>query len=673
MKHARFGRLMGVALLATAGCKKGEEASDGASPHASPAEGGDGGSTRSAGRTSGTKKDPKPDAPPLLPDVPMAALGARAGHVPGGLLYLSLRAAPTQAWCKTLPWPSEAEREAAEAARDIGFDPLAGDWLEHFSVPEDAVVSMTLLRPIDDGLDAVEASMRGFATGGDEDYEIAAIVPPRPREEIPSPPAGSGPSEAVKTAIRRDGAAAGYHSRIHVPSRDPAKTSAAISAMFDGADRTKGTEICRGLPGALSCVAEGGGVIMLRDETAAVVVDLVFFMLSSPEDPSITWAPTLKTALAVEPAAIPHAAALGGDAAAWLDPQPLARLHAMDRLERAIDAGSWVDDWPREAGDQLSRIDRFAELAEAPRLFPGVQLEATAQGKDLHARATWPVAGPLWGRLGASMIAAPASPSEVPKIAALCDSAVLCFRTQGIPDMRAMGKTLATKGFGGDFEKVMRRIERDEDYTFSLLLGGAWANLLAAGAAFPDSMSGAEAGVARSARDAAMRAEGFGGSVRSFSVSGFFRFESDYVFYARAKGSDVGVAQGLLALSGEPTREIELSGSQGPTTVMDTRASAPRAQVFLQSAQDEGGAGWLALADAPDRFSWLLGLPVEVSEAPAAYLEFPDLLTLVLSFGGGGDRTVEDMRGWLRGRKLRFVIDLADGAPRMRAALTGPP
>jgi hypothetical protein len=667
--------VLGLVLATAAACKETKEDAASAEAHdrgAQPDPDGD--------RTPTPKKktkDPDPEAPPLLPPLELAALGARPGHVAGGLVYLSMRASPTQAWVKSLPWPSDALREAAEAAREIGFDPLAADWIEHFAIAEDAIVSATLMRPLDAGVADAQARMETIATGLDDDpgltgEKIEEVAPPP--GIVPPPTPTPGPSsatvDAVRTASRGFLKAAGHHSRVHLPSRDPARTRTAIVGMFKENDRTRGAEACVGVTGPSACLAESSGVIMLRELDDAVVVDLVMFAVSSTDGSPSQWKPTLEAALAEPSATIEHAASLAGDAAMWLDPAPLARLQALHRVGNAMSSAAWATDWPSDIAWELKRVRAFAPLAEAPRIFPGVQIEAVAQGKDLQARATWPVAGALWGRMGASMIATPPSPSPVPKIEALCDGAVICFRTQGIPDVRALAKSLATKGFSGDFEHVMRRLGRDEEFSFALVLAGGWANLLASGASFPESMSGTEAGIARTVRDAAMRAEGFGGSVRSLAMTGFFRFETDYVLYSRAQVGDVGAATGLLALSGEPTREVDLADGRGKATLLDTRAQSPRAQVLLRKDEGEATAGWIALADAPDRFSWLLSLPTETTEAPTAYLEFPDLLGLVAPMAGGD---LEDMRGWLRSRRLRFLLDLSGGAPRLQASLTGPP
>jgi hypothetical protein len=660
---------MGVLLAMAASCTRDRDKEDAAdaAAHATHGKRGD------ADGPSKPRPKSVPEAPPLLPELELAPLGPQPGHLAGGLLVVSLRAAPAQAWVKSLPWPREAQQEAARAAAEIGFDPLAADWTSHFALAEDAIVSATLLRPLDVGVADAQTRMISIATGLDDEgpgnVKMEEVAPEG--GIVPLPGASSATVDAVKTASRELLRSAAHHSRVHLPSRDPARTRDAIVGLFRPRDRTRGAEACAGITGVAACVAESNGVVMLRELDAAVVADIVIFALPSSEGPPREWKPTLEAVLGEPAAEIEHAAALGGDAAMWLDPAPLSRLQALHRVGNAMSSAEYATDWASDIAWELRRVQAFAPLAEASRLFPGVQLEATANGKDLHARATWPVAGPLWGRMGASMIAAPPSPSPVPKIEALCEGAVICMRAQGIPDMRALGKTLVTGGFAGDFEQVLDRLGRDEEYGFALVLGGAWANLLAAGAAFPESMRGAEAGIARSIRDAAMRAEGFGGSVRSLAMTGFFRFETDYVLYTRARADDVSTATGLLALSGEPTREVDLADGRGKATVLDTRSQSPRAQVLLRKDDGEATSGWVALADAPDRFAWLLALPSETADAPAAYLEFPDLLGLVSAFGGG-DAAIDDMRGWLRNRRLRFVLELSGGAPRLRASLTGP-
>ena len=74
--------------------------------------------------------------------------------------------------------------------------------------------------------------------------------------------------------------------------------------------------------------------------------------------------------------------------------------------------------------------------------------------------------------------------------------------------------------------------------------------------------------------------------------------------------------------------------------------------------------GWIAVADAPDRLSWLLGLPRDRSIAPAAYFEIPDLLRLVSAIPEA-DREMGSLRAYVGGRSLRIAFDVIDGRPRV--------
>jgi hypothetical protein len=714
--------------FAPGGCKNTDDApaDSGAVPLAHKPASDDGG--RSAGDDGGEPQPAADGGEKLLPSQTYAPLGNQPGYIGDGFIYAAFRAKETHAWLKTLPIPSDVEREATRAESEIGFNPLRTDWLEYFAVPADAVVSVTLLRPLDDGIGAARIALadatKEYATEYDEygrvfgekkaeewkeerkedakaetkaeeaeeakeDPMPIAFVPPKPPppppppadlEEEELPPVGieepfAAPEPEPKVELPAPIAALGamgFHSRVHLPSSDVAKTHQALARMFDAEDHRRGDEACAGIPD-VECVSDGRAVIALRDESAAVVIDFVAFE-SRLEDSSVTWSPVVRKAISARPAKVPNADAMGGHAAMWLDPSQLSRLAAVDKLGSVVRNLEWDPDWKSNGASNLARLEKIDALVAATRMFTGVRVEAVAEGESLAARATWPLAEQgMVGRIGASLLASRPSSAQVPTVAALCDGALMCMRTQRLPDARPLLKRLAVDGFGGSAKEVFDRLDRDEEYTFTLLMGGAWANLLAASMTIPDAMDGTEATVARTVLDAMMRAEGYGGALQSLSISGFLRFDLKYALYVLAKPQDVQAASGLLSLAGQSTTPLQVP-DHGTAQVFDTRNDAPRGQLVFhppEETKDEDATppGWIALVDATDRYTWLRARELEADAGPPAYFEIPDLWDVFIAFDASS-REFDFARAWLKRRAFKVVLDTAEGgAPRMRASL----
>ena len=628
----RLPAILVASLLATAGCKDKTESRPG----------GDG--TPSGSDTSKPTKPKRAEVPKLI-DIPeMESIGNQPGYIEGGLLYSSFRVGETQAFWDSLPMPDELVSEGAEIERDIGFNPFEEKWGEHFHVAPDAIVSATILRPIDADIAKLRSALEGMS--------------------------GSSPSP-VSREVKEVTAALAYHTRVHIPSTNPAKTREAVHRMFSERDRERGSSACKDLKVG-ACAASGGGELaVFRDESKAVVVDFVFFAAGDYQLEELGLAPTDEVGLSVgkrravvdtcleqEPAKIAYADELVGDAAMWIDPSVLGRLAAIDQLDWAI--GSVGYEGIGGITERLERLEQFEGLTEATRLFPGVAISFDAKGGDLYGTASWPVAGALVGRLAARTIATRASSAEVPKIEALCDGAMACFRTQGLPDMRAVNKRLLTGTFGKDIETLMRAFDRDEEYSFTLLLAGAWPNLLAAAANIPESMEGAEAGIARTVRDAVQRADGFGGRLDNWSVSGFLNFHGSGFLYARTAKQDVDAAKGLLGLAGAPVKDVELPDGKGRATLLQEDG----AHFYFQSGDSD--FGWAAITSSPQDFAKLLSMASETPAGPMAYLEVPRLWNLIEP---GDDSDFAFLRTWAKERRLQFALELDGGQPRLNAAL----
>ncbi len=746
-RHATLARMLvrpiavvaAIAVVGVPSCKKEDPPKDDGGPIEIRAKesGGDGGGED--GRTPPTPEPPAAEGgAKLLPPVAYAPLGPQPGYLGDGLLYVGFRAKATHAWLKTLPFPPDLERDAEQAKREIGFNPLEDDWLEVFGVPDDAIISMTILRPLDDGIGAARITLadvsKDFADGydrfGGRDYdskveefggpydfterkgiepgkpelkaeekaapiayvppkveedekkaekkedekkadEERALIEPTPRAEVPiEPPIPTPPPLSVAPELAKV-RTMGWQTHAHVPSKDPDKSVAAFVGMFRDNDRERGREACATVSG-VECVAESRAVIVLRKSTDAVEIDFIAFAAKAER---AEWASTIRTAIGARPTKMPNVEALAGDAAMWLDPSQLSRVAALEKIGSAVQSVEWGDNMADEGARNLARLAWIESLVAAPRMFTGVRLEAVADGETLQARAVWPLAeSGMMGRIAASLMAPKPTGRAVPTAEALCKDALMCMRTQRMPDARPLRKRLLTDGFEGDAEEVLDHLDREEEYTIPLIFGGAWANVMATMMNLPEreGLPVAKASALRTVVNAVMRAEGFGGAMLDFhDAGGFFRFEIDYALYGLVHRDDVNGAAGLLTLAGETLSDVDL-GELGKAQVYDTRNESPRGMFVYQGPggddKDETAPGWIAMVDKQSRYEWLRKLPTEPDAGPAAYFEIGDLWDLVSAFGGSRD--ADFARSWLKKRAFKVVLDTDEGgAPRMRARL----
>ena len=627
------------ALLFSLSCKDASESRSGAASASSPSSG---------SSKERKKKRRKAEVAETLPAVEMAPLGDQPGYLPGGLLYTSVVVGEAQRYWDSLPQPPDLERDGIRAAREIGFNPFSANWAEQFHVEDDAVISATILRPLDEGAAGLRAKIEAARGGGTT-------------------------SVTLSDESKRLAAGLAFHSRVHVPSKDSARTLAAMVGPFGSRHRERGALACADIKG-VTCVAPGSSdVFIFREHKDAVVIDIIVYSHGSYDleswglitDTEGSYAlasrrQAIRTAFAAEPAKVPHVEELAGDAAMWIEAKALGRLAVLSGVERMVDVVASRGGDPTYA---VERLQRTESVLKASLLFPGVAMSFDYVDDDLHGVASWPVAGALWGRMAVRSVVTRASSVPVPTLEALCQNSVACFRAQGIPDTRPLAKRLLSEGFGKDFEDVVRALERDEEFTMTLLLAGAWPNLLAAAQNAPESFRGAEAGVARTIRDAVLRAEGFGGVLQRYAVKGFLSFDGDYALYARAAKSDIDAAKGLIGLAGQTTKDIELpqGGGRAVTLKLDDN---PPSHAFFKTGDED--FGWVGLASDAREFAAVLGAKSETPQGPMAYLEFPSLWKLVQPMG---DDDLNFFREWARGRRLRFVLELDSGAPRLRAML----
>lgn len=690
---------------------------------------------------SGCKKEKKPSgdgssevalpsgketAPPKrLQTETLERIGDAPGLLADGAAYASVRADSAQEFLRHIPLPPEILRDLARARREIGFDPLLDDVLERFAIPKEAVISMTLGRPL--GLSSskgVAQNLRGrddrflklvaqvLSEDADKRYgaavEIARPVPraePEPVEKLtdptgieggvpqgtiggaidppddePTPPAISEKDRREIDQLQRENDAVAMQFRVHIPTDEPNRIFDEFRTRSDAGDRSKGEALCRGQATEF-CIGDRSSLIIGRVDGKAVVLDLVLFTGRSYGEADLE----ARQASVAEAMKAPEANLnvldqMAGDASLYIDAEAMVTLFEHERIGSAINTLSWNSDEPREAIDRrLREGESLRRMLAAPRLFEGLLANAHHQRDHTQLQVSWPLRE---GQqlLAAKSLAPPPLRVPVPAIDALCDGALFCGRTRGLPRPEQLGTSLGL-GIYGDMRALDGAFGDADEMAAMLLLVSTWPNGLGSlmwhlplGEA-----RGPEAALVRGALDALGRIQGFGFSVRSVDV-GRRSLQASYAAYARVPSGDLALVNTALALAEMRMTATTVEGIEGP--VMMLRAPDDDIPAVLMSRNDpeavagEDGKdvshGWLTVVDDPKRLAWLLDLPTDDGATPFAYGEVADLWRLMATVPDVVDE-LGFARTWATERafkvslgidegKLQLVMDLAVAA-----------
>lgn len=650
---------------------------------------------------SSTAADPgDPKAPDAVPDpvvvaprfdriVPrdMPALAVRDGLVEGAMIHAGVRLSAAVPWLRSIPLPSDVARDLAQFSEASGIDWRAEDLERRFALTDGAVVTMSLLRPLDDGLaelrdelarggsalDGMAAAMREDSTGPKPfDAAVPAIMPGdplAPSEPVP-PPVAAADLERGRALLER-ASGLGLHSRFAVPVTDPRPIVDHLRARVPGSSTTRWLDVCAAAGGAL-CFGDDDVVAVVRGTERAVTLDVLLFVTDGD---AVT--PTRKKAVldAVGTATASTDHDLRGDAAAEIDAAMIVRFAGLDAVRRSISAVAY----DTERADSIRRlVDGAAalqELTRAPQLFRGARLAAAVDGEDLHMELRWLlVSGQADAVATAFAGPSPGIAAPVPTLAALCDGSLFCFRTAGLPRPSTLAERLGVGPWSRGPDAAERETGRSEDAFYLHVLAASWPNFLGSIARLPsvELGSGPEAAIARNVVDMIGRVEGTGGSLRSASMSGY-RMSGDYVVYARTTAADTGVPKAMLSLAGQSMGDVTLPGGAGVASAFTIPEDELPATLMARTDPPAAGStaatsGWLALVDGPDRMAWLLGLPSEAHAGPGVYVEIPDLGRLVAVVPDLA-RELAAMMGFLERRSLRLGAEIDDGEVLVRGAL----
>ncbi|HLT37226.1 MAG TPA: hypothetical protein VK034_13120 [Enhygromyxa sp.] len=301
-------------------------------------------------------------------------------------------------------------------------------------------------------------------------------------------------------------------------------------------------------------------------------------------------------------------------------------VEARAELERLQGDAVVLIDGPRAS----EAIGADPRLRDAERLFAGMTVELTVAVDRLLARARWLPTDAGRERLPAMFELDPVD-ADVPTVAALCEGALICGRSRGLP-ARDRFAALAT-GRYADRDAILDMLDRPE--AALVLLLETWPNAIA-GLLQPP----AGDVVLQNAAELGARVLGFGFAIRSERA-----LDEHWIGYARMSGADLDSIRLL----------VEMTGHQPPIG-------------RFHGLFDPGNAwGFAVVTDDEQQLAWLAGLPHDDGAVPLLYLEIPDLTQLVeikpelLGFSDHGNPPAGGVRAQL--------MLAADRSPELHLAL----
>lgn len=629
------------------------------------------------------------------------------GLLADGPIYAAVRAGTAQNFLRQLPLPGEVTRELAQARQDLGFDPLVDDVLERFAIPSDAIISMTLGRPVgaeasqqltadlehrDDRFLSLISRVMNEPTSGPEKRldappgDAPGWVETPPLEEkielppplgeslggLPAPepapklePIGPAERREIEDLLRKSDAAA-LQFRVHIPTTDPSRI---VEELRTRTGASAGEPLCRDLSTEL-CVGGGRELLVVRREDAAVVLDILMFTGRSSEGADLaTRRAAVREAIEAPPATLAVLDQMAGHASLYVDAEQLVAMTEHERIGSTVRSLSWASgaDRAEMVKRRLRRGKHLRRLLAAPRLFDGLLASAYHERDHTQLQVSWPLREGQ-AALAASSLAPPPVRVPVPSLDALCDGALLCARSRGLPPPERLGTSLGL-GIYGDVRALEDALSTTSEVGLVLLLISTWPNALGTLTwHLPLSEArGAEAALLRGALDAVGRVQSLGLSVRRLDV-GRRSLQATYAAYARVPSSDIGLVNTALSFAELRMNPTTVEGIDGQVMMLrvpeDDVPAVLMSQLDAEAVKDDEGKevvhGWLSLVDDPKQLAWLLGLPTDDGAAPFAYAEIPDLWRLVASVPELVD-ALGFARTWATERAVRMSLGL-DGA-----------
>lgn len=639
-----------------------------------------------------------------MPPLERPEVGAGPGFIEGGFVYAAMRPAELQKFFQAIPLDPDTARDVARAGGDLGFDPRVDDVTKILGLDPAGVITATIARPIAPQMTAVRDAMQRSASAppppnpfpgiSPTPADIAPgpiirpepipppqppIPPPQPNWDTPPPPPDpwKPPPPPIPTpeqqAMNRGAGAMAVHTRAHLPAKDPAALPALLTRMSKRERAPEIDALCNQLGPTEFCFGDSGDVLILRRDQSALLFDLFVFPAGTGGNADPERVATIKAGLsATTPATLPILSTLRGDLAAYFDGAAFPALAEVLAITDAVDDLRWYDaqSIPQRIDRALKTRAALDQLRETRRLFSGVRVEAAFEPDAVQATVSWePVDTEAAATADRTFQRQPAG-VPVPTLAGLCDGALACWRTAGLPGFAALGE-LAIGLYAKDERAFGDAVRAADDYSVGVIMLETWPSALGMLQRWGQEQKGMEAAMIRTALEITQRVEGSGGSLRSLQM-GDRNVQSDYVTYGRMQGQDLALFRSLVGFS-----QLRFA----PTTVAGVDAKVEAAvvpeddvpvQVFLvtdpgtiRMGDKDVEVGWLVAADGPDRLKWLLkDIEHAKDPEPAVYFELPDLWRLVASFRDG-QRDAGFLQQWLSGRSVRFAADTVGGRVRL--------
>jgi hypothetical protein len=680
MRHVRpkpglvacVGALACVATLSVSACQS--HGSDEGQAAEGQTSGGDGGSA------------PAPDD--RIPTSSAPAVGLAPGYVEGALLYANWRAGVMQELLRSLPVaPSEA-KDIAEFGAVLGVDPRIDGMLTHLGIDPNARVSMSVrpvvnwaaeVRSAIDAQSPALGELQGSSIRLSPDERLQpgspSIVPPDPlppdwtpperplHEQFIIPP----PLSSAARELDRKSRSLGVHVRLHVPSVAPQKLDTLIANVARELARERWATTCAALGPVRACGGGSDSVVVVRDVAGGVQVDMLVTFVGDFEAPDDEFRRALIQEAVSLPAAtsLPAVAALRGDAVLLVDGPAVVTTLRADAVARQV---SNVREGSDSSLRHRERDAAIRSLHETERMFQGVTLELSMSGDDVLAVGRW--LPTEFGRQHmAEVFELTKIDADVPSIAALCDGAVICGRSRGVPD-RGRFAQLAT-GVYSQPTKLADLVDDHEEDAMAVLLLETWPNALGATAMLPGSfVDPPESIIVQNVIDIGTRVLGLGFSVRSLRATDR-SLTGDWVAYARMSAGDLTAVRGFLQMAEARMAPATIPGVDGRvefTPLPDDDLPGNYYALYDPHAVT-GDWGWAMVADGDDRIRWLAEREHDDGSAPLVYFELGDLWRLSSVF----DDMVGELsfaQSWLSGRWVRGQVSLTnDGAPELRMAM----
>ncbi|MBZ5714233.1 hypothetical protein [Nannocystis pusilla] len=648
-----------------------------------------------------------------MPPLARPTVSQAPGFVEGGFVYMALRPGAIQKYLQSLPLDPDTARDVARAGVDLGFDPRVDDISARLGLDPEAFVTVTIARPIAATMPGVREALQraGSAPGLPNPFPGAATTPadvapwpgPRPKPPPPpeppppsppqpyqdsvpvqpvqpvppaepwKPPPPPGPSPDQEAMARGAGSLA-IHTRVHAPAADPAALPGLLTRMVQKERPPEIATLCGQIGPSEFCFGDARALLVVRKEQAAVVLDLFMF----PAGTGAAWdpdrVPAITSGLAAAPATLPVLSTLRGDFAAFADAAAVPALAEVVEIADAVGDLRWYE--PSQRSERVARAlnQRAAleQLRETRRLFAGVRLEASVDPETVQMTMSWEPVDGAAADLAEKTFSRAQAGVGVPTLAGLCDGALACWRSSGLPAFAGLGE-LAIGLYGRDERAFKDAIDSAGDFGPVVLMLETWPSALGMVERWGREQKGMEAGIIRTVLDIVGRVEGTAGSLRSLQFADR-NVRTDYVAYSRVQGQDLALFRSLVGLSSLRFSPATVPGVDARVESAGLPGADAPAQFFLVTdpgtvrlADKDVEFGWIVVADGQDRLKWMLAdLERDNETNPAFYGELPDLWRLVASFEGG-PREAGFLQSWLTGRGFRLAADVVGGRVRLDA------